>query len=72
MQAKHKLPLESANSLVLNEEVAPATTSTYTKEQGEHVNEAEDDTCPVCQEKLSTQKMVFQCGHITCCKCKFP
>ncbi|KAK1409267.1 hypothetical protein QVD17_35793 [Tagetes erecta] len=28
-----------------------------------------DDTCPVCQEKLSNQKMVFRCGHSTCCKC---
>nr|XP_043631781.1 E3 ubiquitin-protein ligase SHPRH [Erigeron canadensis] len=28
-----------------------------------------EDACPVCQERLSNQKMVFQCGHITCCKC---
>ncbi|GKB02305.1 E3 ubiquitin protein ligase SHPRH, partial [Tanacetum coccineum] len=29
----------------------------------------EEEMCPVCQERLSNQKMVFQCGHITCCKC---
>nr|KAJ0219821.1 hypothetical protein LSAT_V11C200097200 [Lactuca sativa] len=28
-----------------------------------------DDMCPVCQDKITTQKMVFQCGHLTCCKC---
>lgn len=30
-----------------------------------------DDMCPVCQDKITTQKMVFQCGHLTCCKCKY-
>lgn len=30
-----------------------------------------DDICPVCQEKLQSQRMVFQCGHVTCCKCRF-
>ncbi|KAK1388404.1 E3 ubiquitin-protein ligase SHPRH [Heracleum sosnowskyi] len=34
-------------------------------------NEDSEETCPVCQEKLSNRKMVFQCGHITCCKCLF-
>lgn len=28
------------------------------------------ESCPVCQEQLGSQKMVFQCGHVTCCKCK--
>ncbi|KAL7107476.1 hypothetical protein ACP275_06G057200 [Erythranthe tilingii] len=27
------------------------------------------ESCPVCQEHLGSQKMVFQCGHVTCCKC---
>lgn len=31
---------------------------------------ADVESCPVCQEQLGSQKMVFQCGHITCCKCK--
>lgn len=34
--------------------------------------EDSEEMCPVCQEKLSNRKMVFQCGHITCCKCEFP
>ncbi|XP_039128220.1 LOW QUALITY PROTEIN: E3 ubiquitin-protein ligase SHPRH [Dioscorea cayenensis subsp. rotundata] len=29
----------------------------------------EDETCPICHEGLNNQKMVFQCGHIICCKC---
>ncbi|KAG6402018.1 hypothetical protein SASPL_138887 [Salvia splendens] len=29
------------------------------------------ESCPVCQEQLGSQKMVFQCGHVTCCKCLF-
>ncbi|ERN04198.1 E3 ubiquitin-protein ligase SHPRH isoform X1 [Amborella trichopoda] len=28
-----------------------------------------DEACPVCQDKAGDQKMVFQCGHVTCCKC---
>ncbi|XP_021866581.1 uncharacterized protein [Spinacia oleracea] len=30
-----------------------------------------EEMCPVCQEILQNQKMVFQCGHLTCCKCLF-
>ncbi|KAH9620305.1 hypothetical protein KSS87_014794 [Heliosperma pusillum] len=29
------------------------------------------DMCPICQEILQNQRMVFQCGHVTCCKCLF-
>ncbi|PKA53189.1 Putative SWI/SNF-related matrix-associated actin-dependent regulator of chromatin subfamily A member 3-like 2 [Apostasia shenzhenica] len=28
-----------------------------------------DDLCPICHEKLDSQKMVFECGHVICCKC---
>lgn len=31
----------------------------------------DEEACPVCHEKLNNQKMVFQCGHVTCCKCEF-
>ncbi|EPS65968.1 hypothetical protein M569_08809, partial [Genlisea aurea] len=27
-------------------------------------------SCPICHEQLGVQKMVFQCGHFTCCTCK--
>ncbi|XP_077216092.1 RING-finger, DEAD-like helicase, PHD and SNF2 domain-containing protein [Tasmannia lanceolata] len=32
-------------------------------------SKSDDEFCPVCHEKLSIQKVVFQCGHFTCCKC---
>ncbi|MQM06651.1 hypothetical protein Taro_039476, partial [Colocasia esculenta] len=32
-------------------------------------SKAEDHLCPICHEKIRNQKMVFQCGHVTCCKC---
>ncbi|XP_010554570.1 PREDICTED: E3 ubiquitin-protein ligase SHPRH [Tarenaya hassleriana] len=30
-----------------------------------------EEACPICHENLWNQKMVFQCGHTTCCKCFF-
>ncbi|KAJ4904003.1 zinc ion binding [Raphanus sativus] len=30
-----------------------------------------EEACPICHENLRNQKMVFQCGHSTCCKCFF-
>jgi E3 ubiquitin-protein ligase SHPRH len=30
-----------------------------------------DEACPICHEILRNQKMVFQCGHSTCCNCFF-
>nr|VDD15822.1 unnamed protein product [Brassica oleracea] len=30
-----------------------------------------EEACPICHETLRNQKMVFQCGHSTCCKCFF-
>lgn len=45
--------------------------STSTEQKSGCAPKADEETCPVCQEKLSNQKMVFQCGHVTCCKCKY-
>jgi len=30
-----------------------------------------DEACPICHEILRNQKMVFQCGHSTCCNCNY-
>ncbi|KAL0896617.1 hypothetical protein Bca101_080578 [Brassica carinata] len=30
-----------------------------------------EEACPICHDNLRNQKMVFQCGHSTCCKCFF-
>ncbi|XP_062092301.1 uncharacterized protein LOC133798119 isoform X2 [Humulus lupulus] len=70
VQAKQKLPLESPNSSSLTEEAAAASASANTEQKSECIPKV-DESCPVCQETLSTKKMVFQCGHITCCKCLF-
>nr|XP_016433198.1 PREDICTED: E3 ubiquitin-protein ligase SHPRH-like [Nicotiana tabacum] len=43
----------------------------HAEEKTEHQARTEERTCPVCQEKLNNQKMVFQCGHVICCKCLF-
>ncbi|KAF6143028.1 hypothetical protein GIB67_041096, partial [Kingdonia uniflora] len=32
-------------------------------------DQGECEACPVCHENLTKQKMVFQCGHVICCKC---
>ncbi|XP_010253038.1 PREDICTED: E3 ubiquitin-protein ligase SHPRH [Nelumbo nucifera] len=46
-----------------------SVTSLRAIEQSECTDKVDDEACPICQEKLSNQKMVFQCGHVTCCKC---
>ncbi|KAF5771200.1 putative DNA helicase chromatin regulator PHD family [Helianthus annuus] len=50
---------------------AQVTTNPDANDKGENEKTVrlEDDTCPVCQERLSNPKMVFRCGHSTCCKC---
>lgn len=30
----------------------------------------DEETCPVCHDKLGSQLMVLPCGHLLCCKCK--
>ncbi|XP_061339196.1 uncharacterized protein LOC133285897 isoform X2 [Gastrolobium bilobum] len=69
VQSKQKLPLESPDSSSFSQETT--TMSNSTEEKGALISKADDQTCPVCQEKLGNQKMVFQCGHVTCCKCLF-
>lgn len=69
-KSKQELPLEeSSNISSMTEEVV--TISNSAKHRSESQSKADEDTCPICQEKLGNQKMVFQCGHFTCCKCKF-
>jgi E3 ubiquitin-protein ligase SHPRH len=60
--------MESPNDSSLTQKVGSMSTST--EQKSGCVPKADEETCPVCQEKLSNQKMVFQCGHVTCCKCK--
>ncbi|KAI3720920.1 hypothetical protein L2E82_31919 [Cichorium intybus] len=62
-----KQPVHSEGEKDPSHELIMDSNSNSIKE-GRHGQSA-DDTCPVCQEKLGNQKMVFQCGHLTCCKC---
>ncbi|KAI5008977.1 hypothetical protein ZWY2020_010025 [Hordeum vulgare] len=46
--------------------VATTTSFPATEQIGSEIS---NEPCPVCQEKILEQKMVFQCGHSMCCKC---
>lgn len=69
VQSKQKMPLESLDNSSLTQEIN--ATSNSTEEKGVLISKTYEETCPVCQEKLGPQRMVFQCGHLTCCKCLF-
>ncbi|XP_020226329.1 E3 ubiquitin-protein ligase SHPRH [Cajanus cajan] len=69
VQSKQKLQFESPNGSSFTRETTAMSNST--EEKGALVSKTDDETCPICQEKLGSQKMVFQCGHLTCCKCLF-
>lgn len=45
------------------------TTAASFPATGQIGSEISNEQCPVCQEKILEQKMVFQCGHSMCCKC---
>ncbi|XP_017984679.1 PREDICTED: E3 ubiquitin-protein ligase SHPRH isoform X1 [Theobroma cacao] len=67
--SKNKLPMESSDNSALTQDMT--TMSTSIEQKSTCLPKADGEACPVCQERLSNQKMVFQCGHITCCKCLF-
>lgn len=70
VQSKQSLQLDGCKykEPTVDEHINASLTSPV---ESEHRCEAkpDDDMCPVCQEKLKSQRMVFQCGHVTCCKC---
>ncbi|GMH27024.1 hypothetical protein Nepgr_028867 [Nepenthes gracilis] len=59
-----------SNQKTLSEGGATMPLSSLPAEQ-ENGIKADEEMCPVCQEKFNNQRMVFQCGHVTCCKCLF-
>lgn len=69
VQSKQNMPLGSSSNLAVAQE--QAITSTSMEQKSENMPKPDEESCPVCQEKLSNQKMVFQCGHMTCCKCEY-
>ncbi|CAN6467632.1 unnamed protein product [Victoria cruziana] len=68
--AKQKKKVEESNPSSLNEHLGTSAAGSQVKAQKvECTDKGDDESCPVCHEKLSNQKMVFQCGHVTCCQC---
>ncbi|KAL0303988.1 UNVERIFIED_CONTAM: E3 ubiquitin-protein ligase SHPRH [Sesamum radiatum] len=63
VQSNQNMKSESFNASTVTE-VAAVSANGY-------IAKADAESCPVCQEQLGNQKMVFQCGHVTCCKCLF-
>ncbi|KAK1270856.1 hypothetical protein QJS04_geneDACA005805 [Acorus gramineus] len=57
------------SSTELQDVARNSPSSPHVKEQNGCDTSADYEPCPICQEKIGEQKMVFQCGHLTCCKC---
>ncbi|CAM8970633.1 unnamed protein product [Rhodiola kirilowii] len=68
--SKRKMQSESTENTSARNELGNSLASS-TEKKSECIIEVDEETCPICQENLSNRKMVFQCGHITCCKCFF-
>lgn len=69
VQAKQKVPLQSPNPSSVAE--GANTIPTSTEQKNVCIPTGDKETCPVCQDPLTIRKMVFPCGHLTCCKCKY-
>ncbi|KAI3991562.1 hypothetical protein MKX01_040572 [Papaver californicum] len=67
--SRQKIQLDRPNSPANVDTDNSSSASPHTREQNGCISKAEDEACPVCQEKLQHEKMVFQCGHVTCCRC---
>ncbi|XP_051143623.1 uncharacterized protein LOC127260028 isoform X2 [Andrographis paniculata] len=63
VQSNQKLKSDGFDTLAVSEE------SVVSANRG--LSGLDTVSCPVCQEQIGNQKMVFQCGHVTCCKCLF-
>ncbi|KAK4351223.1 hypothetical protein RND71_030536 [Anisodus tanguticus] len=69
VQSKQTNDLASSENSTITQDTIVSVA--HAEEKKEYQANIEEDTCPVCQEKLNNQKMVFQCGHVICCKCLF-
>lgn len=69
VQSKQTNHLASCENSTVTQ--ATIVAAAHAEEEKENQSIIEEDTCPVCQEKFDNQKMVFQCGHVICCKCLF-
>ncbi|KAK6155990.1 hypothetical protein DH2020_010238 [Rehmannia glutinosa] len=60
VQSNQNIKSESFNASTVTEVAVPSANGCIAK--------ANSESCPVCQDQLGNQKMVFQCGHVMCCK----
>ncbi|CAI0457309.1 unnamed protein product [Linum tenue] len=67
VQSKQKVSSECSNTPLS----ATTSVSVSTERAGDGLTKDDEEACPICHEKLNDKKMVFQCGHLTCCKCRF-
>ncbi|KAK9159338.1 hypothetical protein Scep_005912 [Stephania cephalantha] len=67
--SKQKTELGNTSSMQIN--AGNLLTAAHTGEHDERICKADFYLCPICHESLNKQRMVFQCGHVTCCKCLF-
>ncbi|KAK9167890.1 hypothetical protein Syun_000030 [Stephania yunnanensis] len=67
--SKQKTELGNTSSMQIN--AGNLLTAAHTGEHDERICKADYYLCPICHESLNKQRMVFQCGHVTCCKCLF-
>ncbi|KAE8717817.1 UPF0176 protein [Hibiscus syriacus] len=67
--SQNLVQMESSDNSTLTQDMS--TMLSYIEQKSACPLKANQEACPICQEKLSSQKMVFQCGHVTCCKCLF-
>lgn len=70
MLSNKKTQHEQVNSLPKPQDTANKATSSLARE--EILYKTDDEPCPICHEGLGSRKMVFQCGHVICCKCECP
>lgn len=68
IKSKQKQEFESPDLSSPIQETVKA--SDPVEQEGENLLKR-DEACPICQEILRNQKMVFQCGHSTCCNCNY-
>ncbi|KAJ3682918.1 hypothetical protein LUZ60_013145 [Juncus effusus] len=67
VRCNKKPQAENHKSASENEDSTNLEASNLVKEETKI--EITEEPCPICREKFSDKKMVFQCGHFLCCKC---
>lgn len=65
-QKVQNIQLHSSSKL---QDAADLSNSSLAITDSDCISDTEEESCPVCHEKLCNPKMVFPCGHVLCCRC---